>query len=73
MTIEEARAVTMPFGKHKGKALGDIMAADEDGASYIQWLAELDDIKSKMLAEAVEVLTTAGGAEDAEPDQGDDW
>jgi len=41
MTPSEAGAYIMPFGKHKGCTLDDIL---EDDPSYINWMIE-EDIK----------------------------
>ena len=42
---------TMPFGKHKGRAL-DIIAMDDEGLKYLDWLyGEIDEGRTKdMLA-----------------------
>lgn len=44
--------VIMPFGKHKGRALGDILASD---AAYLDWLAGTE-IRSTRLAGAVKEM-----------------
>ena len=37
----KARAYVVPFGKHKGKTLGDLLDGDEDDQTYLKWLAGL--------------------------------
>lgn len=37
MSFDEAKAVTMPFGKHKDKTLDDVASTD-DGLKYLDWL-----------------------------------
>lgn len=32
--------VVIKFGKHAGQTIGEVYAQGEDGASYIEWLAE---------------------------------
>lgn len=43
--------VVMPFGKHKGKTLGDILVADP---AYLDWVQ--DKLTSRNLAEAVKEM-----------------
>lgn len=47
--MSKCEDVTMPFGKHKGKRLGDLV--DED-PGYLDWL-QTTEIRSPRLAEAV--------------------
>jgi len=49
----------MPFGKHSGKTLGDILAADP---SYLDWLRDAE-IRSDRLREAVDAMCEKYGAE----------
>jgi len=37
MTFQQATAFKMPFGKHRGKTLGEL-AAEDDGLRYMGWL-----------------------------------
>lgn len=43
--------VTMPFGKHQGKTLGDILAEDP---GYLKWLNETAKLRADRLRDAVE-------------------
>ena len=52
MTIECAESAIMPFGKHKGRSLGDI--ADDD-VLYLDWLIGQDWLKAD-LRECVSVV-----------------
>ncbi len=40
---ERARAYTIPFGKHQGRTLGDLLDGDEKDQQYLKWLAGLVD------------------------------
>ncbi len=51
--------VTMPFGKHSGKTLGDILAEDP---SYLDWLRDAD-IRSAAVREAVDEMCEKYAAE----------
>jgi hypothetical protein len=42
----------MPFGKHKGKTLGDILAEEP---SYLDFLAGLDDLRSPLHEAVIEM------------------
>lgn len=53
-SIDAARSVVMPFGKHRGKTLGDI--ADTD-ILYLDWINGTD-IRSGQLRAAVITLCT---------------
>jgi len=55
----EAEDMTMPFGKHQGKTLGDILAED---ASYLDWLSGAD-IRSPRLKQAIEEMCEKYAAE----------
>lgn len=55
--LKAARAVVMPFGKHKGKTLGQI--EDED-LLYLDWLVD-QDIKSGRLRTAITQIHLANG------------
>ncbi len=52
MTLEQARAVTMLFGKYRGKTLGQIC---DSHPNYIRWLDTLDNLDPR-LKEAVETV-----------------
>lgn len=51
--------VVMPFGKHSGKTLGDIVA---DDPSYLDWLRDAD-IRSNRLRQAVDAMCEKYAAE----------
>lgn len=51
--------VVMPFGKHKGETLGDILA---DDPTYLDWLKDAD-IQSDRLREAVGAMCEKYAAE----------
>jgi hypothetical protein len=55
MTVQSALAVIIPFGKFRGDPLEDLIE-DDDGLSYLWWLANEADIQSPRFAEAVEVI-----------------
>jgi uncharacterized protein (DUF3820 family) len=38
-TAERARSFVLPFGKHKGRSVGDL-AASPVGRDYLRWVAE---------------------------------
>jgi uncharacterized protein (DUF3820 family) len=40
-TLARASRFTMPYGKHQGRQLGDLVET-EDGLSYVRWLATRD-------------------------------
>lgn len=43
MTVEEAAALRLSFGKHKGRALGELYKDKAaDGKGYLEWLANAD-------------------------------
>jgi uncharacterized protein (DUF3820 family) len=52
MTLTEAKAVVMTFGKHRGRTLGDVLKTD---AGYLDWC--YDKCRGE-LAEAVAVICT---------------
>jgi len=52
MSLEEAEAVRLPFGKHRGRTLGEIAAAD---VLYLDWLIGRD-IRSDRLALALAMV-----------------
>jgi DNA-binding Xre family transcriptional regulator len=54
MTVREAEAVVMPFGRHKRKTLGEI--ADED-LLYLDWAR--DKAETIRLAEAIATICEA--------------
>jgi uncharacterized protein (DUF3820 family) len=49
MPEQKPEDVQMPFGKHRGKTLGDILAEEP---SYLAWLSDAD-IQSAVLREGV--------------------
>lgn len=51
--------VVMPFGKHQGKTLGDILA---EAPGYLDWLRDAD-IRSDRLREAVAEMCEKYAAE----------
>jgi uncharacterized protein (DUF3820 family) len=51
--------VEMPFGKHKGETLGEILQTDP---TYLDWLQDAD-IRSDSLAEAIEEMNEKYTAE----------
>lgn len=38
-SFERALAFTLPFGRHRGKSVGDLVASKE-GVGYLKWLVE---------------------------------
>ena len=44
--------IRVPFGKHKGKRLGDLL--DEDPA-YLDWLSGLEDLREPMASAVAEI------------------
>lgn len=59
MTLAQAEAVVIQFGKHKGKRLGDIADAD---LLYLDYLNGLD-LRSPRLLEAVATICAARARE----------
>jgi hypothetical protein len=58
--IDKPEDVIMPFGKHKGKALGQILA---DDASYLDWLNNGEVRLYGAMAEAVPAMCQKYSAE----------
>jgi uncharacterized protein (DUF3820 family) len=54
-----AEDTIMPFGKHQGKTLGDILAEDP---SYLDWLRDAE-IRSERLRQAVDAMCEKYAAE----------
>lgn len=54
-TVQGAMEVEMPFGKYRGQLLGDLLE-DDEGLSYLWWLANEATITSNRLQQAVETL-----------------
>ena len=50
--MDRARAFVMPYGKHKGRTVGQ-MAETGAGRSYLRWLAENVDGNVAMAASIV--------------------
>ncbi len=49
-TSDAGAGVNLKFGKHAGKTIAEVYALGDEGASYVQWLAETsnnDFIKGK--------------------------
>lgn len=45
MTVEQAESIDMPFGKHRGKSLGDIAESD---VLYLDWLVGQDWLRGDL-------------------------
>lgn len=80
MPYEEAVAYEIPFGKHKGRTVGDLANSDDpDEVGYFEWLCNQADIRSRKFAEALRVASRGPGDEtppfDAKDDQSPlgDW
>lgn len=55
MTSADACKFIMPFGKHRGKPLREIVTDDPDGARYLDWVAGLSNLRPET-AEALKVF-----------------
>jgi uncharacterized protein (DUF3820 family) len=57
-TLARASRFTMPYGKHAGRQLGDLVET-EDGRSYVRWLATRDagnpSIAARIMIEYIEM------------------
>lgn len=53
MNPDQAFEYEVPFGKWKGKTLGELYDDEEEGRAYISWLATKAKITSKSFASAV--------------------
>jgi hypothetical protein len=54
----------MPFGKHKGRTLNQILAED-DGRGYLEYLLDWDQLKDHTRAKITAVLSGDGGTRSA--------
>lgn len=54
LTYQTARKVVIPFGKHKGKTIGDI-ARTKNGRSYLDYLLSWDQLREHT-REAIELV-----------------
>jgi uncharacterized protein (DUF3820 family) len=57
-TLARASRFTMPYGKHAGRQLGDLIET-EDGRSYVRWLATRDagnpSVAARIMIEHIEM------------------
>ena len=54
-TLEQAGDTTMPFGKHKGMFLREIVA-ERGGLNYLRWLSKWDKCDNVSLKQAISII-----------------
>ena len=59
MTVSEAAALRLSFGKHKGRALGELYKDKAaDGKSYLEWLSKQERTDA-VIKKAIRILFDA--------------